>query len=50
MHISHILAMGGYADYVWPAYCITLGVFAINLATTFFEKRRVKNFLKNHHE
>lgn len=50
MHVSTLLAMGGYGAYVWPAYVITLGVFGINLATTFFEKNRVKKFLKNYHE
>lgn len=50
MHINHIISMGGYGAYVWPAYCITLSVFGINLLATFFEKRRVKHFVKSYHE
>ena len=50
MQINQIISMGGYGIYVWPAYCITLGVLGLNLLTTFFEKRRVKNFVKNYYE
>lgn len=42
--------MGGYGWYVWPAYFITLSVFGINLWVTFFEKKRIRQFVKNYHE
>ncbi|HEY6454341.1 MAG TPA: heme exporter protein CcmD [Steroidobacteraceae bacterium] len=30
--MSHFLAMGGYARYLWPAYGITLLVVVLNVA------------------
>lgn len=44
--LTSILHMGGYGMYVWPAYCITLLVFSINLFITFQEKRAIKKTLK----
>ena len=31
MNLNHVLAMGGYGLFVWPAYCITLFVFGLNI-------------------
>lgn len=46
MNINHFFAMGGYAMYVWPAYCITLLVFGINLFSSLKEKHKIKAFIK----
>lgn len=43
--LSHFLAMGGYAAYVWPAYGVTLGVL---LANVLWALRRKKQLLKSH--
>lgn len=45
MNLSQIIHMGGYAAYVWPAYGITLAVFALNLFLALNEKRRIKKQL-----
>ncbi len=31
MNISHFLAMGGYAVYVWPCYALTALVVGLNI-------------------
>ncbi len=31
MNISHFLAMGGYAVYVWPCYALTALVAGLNI-------------------
>ncbi len=33
-NVQSFFAMGGYALYVWPAYGLTLGVFALMLFAT----------------
>lgn len=43
MNLNHLINMGGYGLYVWPAYGITLLVFLINLLASFKEKRQIKN-------
>lgn len=48
MNLSQIFSMGGYAAYVWPAYCITLLVFGINFFSAITEKRKIKSLLKQH--
>ena len=45
MHLNQILAMGGYALYVWPAYFITLLVFGINVGISIREKRQTRTLL-----
>jgi heme exporter protein D len=37
--IQNFLAMGGYAPYVWPAWGLTLGVFALMLVATLRGRR-----------
>ena len=37
--------MGGYGIYVWPSYCITLLVFAINFVLYAHEKKRLKKWI-----
>jgi heme exporter protein CcmD len=37
----HILNMGGYGWYVWPAYCITLFIFLTNLGITLVERKEI---------
>jgi heme exporter protein CcmD len=32
VNITHFLAMGGYAVYVWPCYALTALVVGLNLA------------------
>ena len=46
MNLNHLLAMGGYGLFVWPAYCITLFVFGMNLVTALQENRRVKKSIQ----
>lgn len=46
MNLSHILNMGGYGLYVWSAYGITLGVFAMNVILFVQEKKRIKKLIK----
>jgi heme exporter protein CcmD len=48
MSINHIFSMGGYGAYVWPAYCITIFVFAMNFFATFQEKNRIKKIVKQY--
>ena len=38
MNVAHLVEMGGYGWYVWPAYAITLLVFGLN----FFLFSRLK--------
>jgi heme exporter protein CcmD len=47
MHLSHLLAMGGYGAYVWPAYGLTFLVFGINLWSSLRETRRIKNSIRH---
>lgn len=42
--------MGGYENYVWSAYGVTLIVFGINIIMMMLEKRRVKKILKHFYE
>lgn len=42
MNISHIVNMGGYGWYVWPAYSITLFVFGFNFFLFLREKKQIK--------
>ncbi|GEM_PF-3283096 len=46
--LSTTLSMGGYGMYVWTAYSITLMVFSINLIFIFFEKKKVKEIVRDH--
>lgn len=41
-------SMGGYSMYVWPAYCITLIVFGLNIALSIREKNQVKKILQHY--
>lgn len=45
MQLTDIFDMGGYGLYVWPAYCITLLIFGLNLFLTLKEKHRVKKII-----
>jgi heme exporter protein CcmD len=45
MLIQHLLEMGGYGAFVWPAYAITLFVFGINLVLFSHEKKQVKKII-----
>lgn len=46
--LNHFLTMGGYGWYVWPAYCITLFVFGINLFIFSREKKQVRKTIKRY--
>jgi len=46
MNINHLITMGGYGLYVWPAYGITLSVFFINLLMSLKEKQAIRKALK----
>lgn len=48
MNINHILEMGGYGMYVWPAYFITFSVFIGNVWVILREKNRTKKLLQNY--
>ena len=39
--ISEFFYMGGYAEYVWPAYLITIALLAINIILPIVKKRQV---------
>ncbi len=45
MNITKLLAMGGYASYVWPAYIIVIGVLAVNLRHAIRKNTQVKQKL-----
>lgn len=47
VNLSHLLSMGGYGFYVWPAYCITLFVFGFNLVLFAREKKQIKKILQH---
>ena len=47
-NIQHILSMGGYGWYVWPAYCVTLFVFGINLVIFAREKKQIKKTIQHY--
>lgn len=40
------LHMGGYANYVWPAYLLVLGVFAAHFFKLKVRKKKIKRVLK----
>lgn len=46
--MDNLITMGGYGWYVWPAYGITLFVFALNIVFFFFEKKQIKKLLKQY--
>ncbi len=46
MNIQHLLSMGNFGWYVWPAYGITLVVFGINLVLSLREKTQVKKIIR----
>jgi heme exporter protein D len=47
--IQDFLRMGGYADYVWSAYGITLAVLAVNVGLILRKQKRViKKIRKTH--
>ncbi|HEY4115889.1 MAG TPA: heme exporter protein CcmD [Rhizomicrobium sp.] len=43
--MSHFLAMGGYAEYIWPAYGVSLLGVAAALYLTLRAYRRAKRSL-----
>lgn len=43
--LDHLIHMGGYALYVWPAYFITLTVFAMNVAISYRERKKVTKMI-----
>ncbi len=40
MSLQEFFAMGGYAQFVWPAYLVTLGLLVINVVTARGSHRR----------
>ena len=48
MNIGHLVSMGGYGFYVWPAYSITLFVFVINFFLFSHEKKQIKKTLQHY--
>jgi heme exporter protein CcmD len=46
MILNHLISMGGYGAFVWPAYFITLAVFGLNIILTLKEKRHIIKKLK----
>jgi heme exporter protein D len=40
MNLQEFLAMGGYAQYVWPAYLVTLVLLVVNIFTARSNHRR----------
>ncbi len=47
-NLNHLLSMGGYGIYVWPAYVITLAVFGINIFSSLKEKRAAKKIIQQY--
>lgn len=47
MNVHHLFDMGGYGLFVWPAYCITLLVFGINLVLCSHEKKTFKKIIQS---
>jgi heme exporter protein CcmD len=43
--MTHFLAMGGYAAFVWPAYAISLGGIAAAVVLTLRAYGRAKDLL-----
>lgn len=46
MTLNHLLSMGGYGAFVWPAYLITLCVFGLNTFVALKEKRNIIKKIK----
>jgi len=46
--MNELFNMGGYGWYVWPAYGITLVVFALNMMMSYQENRKIKKIIQNH--
>jgi len=46
MNLAQLLSMGGYGLYVWPAYCITLGVFGLNWWLFSREKKHIQKIIR----
>ncbi len=44
--MSEFLAMGGYAKYVWPAFCITAIVLMVNLLAARRQLRQIRERLQ----
>ena len=45
--MSHFLAMGGYAAYVWPAYAVFLVVLLADALAPVLRRRRVLRDLRS---
>jgi len=43
--VEHFLAMGGYARFVWPAYCVAAAVLLWMLVDSVGSYRRVRRAL-----
>ncbi len=43
--VAEFLHMGGYAQFVWPAYAIAFVVLVANLASTLSQARKVRRDL-----
>ena len=46
MNLMHLINMGGYAMYVWPAYGITLAVLAFNGWLFLREKKHIQKIIR----
>lgn len=46
--MSSFFNMGGFGIYVWPAYGITLAVFALNIGLALLEKRKIKKIISEY--
>ncbi|MCG8381099.1 MAG: heme exporter protein CcmD [Gammaproteobacteria bacterium] len=44
--MSEFLSMGGYAQFVWPSYGLTLIVLAMNLIIAWQQNKQLKRTLK----
>jgi heme exporter protein D len=45
--VDKFLAMGGYADFVWPAYAVFFLVLAADVLATVLRRRRVLRELRD---
>lgn len=43
------LSMGGYGQYVWPAYCIAISVFLGHVVYLKYQRKKVTRLLADWH-
>jgi len=50
MNIEQLIEMGGYGNYVWPAYGIGLAVLLLNIIVPLYKKQQMlKSIIEAQH-